>query len=160
MNLIKAWEATFTRRWHRDAFLAETHDPISAHSGRVALLALMLFPTRHALHRAAILHDMGEAAVGDVSWQVKRDHPDLREALERIEREAVRALGLPDVDLDAHERDMLELCDRLDAYLWARHHKPEQMADDHWITSRDELRAMAWRCNVGWILLQMGEARA
>ena len=149
MSLMTAWEATFTRRWHRHAHLADTHDPIAGHQGRVALLALMMFPTAHALHRAAIMHDMGEAAVGDVPNPVKNANPDLKRALDRIEAEAMVEIGLPGVDLDDRERDMLRLCDKLDAILWARHHKPDLLDDPRWQGDVSEVRGLMWRCGVG-----------
>jgi len=148
MSIIDAWEATFTRRWHRHARLADTHDPIAAHQGRVALLALMLFPREHALHRAAILHDMGEATVGDVPNPVKNANPDLKAALDRIEGEAMAAMGLPAVSMDQRDRDMLRLCDKLDAILWARHHRPELMDEPGWKGDVAEVRGLMWRLGV------------
>jgi len=152
MTIIAAWEATFTRRWHRHARLADTNDPIAGHQGRAALLALMLFPTAHAVHRAAIMHDMGEAAVGDVPNPVKNRNPDLKAALDRIEDEAMVAMGLPEVDLDERERDMLRLCDKLDAILWARHHRPELMDEPGWQGDISEVRGLMWRLSVGHVV--------
>lgn len=149
MSLIDAWEATFTRRWHRHPRLADTHDPVGAHQGRVALLALILFPTAHAVHRAAIMHDMGEAAVGDVPNPVKNRNPDLKLALDRIEAEAMSDLGLPSVALDERERDMLRLCDKLDALMWARHHAPALMDEPGWQGDAQEIRGLMWRLGVG-----------
>lgn len=149
MSIIAAWEATFTRRWHRHAHLADTHDPIAAHQGRVALLALILFPQEHALHRAAIMHDMGEAAVGDVPNPVKNRNPDLKAALDRIEAEAMSEMQLPDVAMDDRDRDMLRLCDKLDAILWARHHRPELMEEPGWRGDVQEVRGLMWRLGVG-----------
>lgn len=148
MNLQAAWEATFTRRWHRHALLADTNDPIAAHQGRVALLALMLFPTAHAVHRAALCHDMGEAAVGDVPNPVKNRNPDLKAALDRIEGEAMERMGIPAVSLDDIERDMLRLCDKLDAILWARHHRPGLMSHPAWQGDVQEVNGLAWRLGV------------
>lgn len=149
MSILGAWEATFTRRWHRHAYLAATHDPICAHQGRVALLAVVLFPTAHAVHRAAIMHDMGEAAVGDVPNPVKNANPDLKAALDRIEAEAMAAMQLPAVTLDDRERDMLRLCDKLDAILWARHHRPDLMEEPGWRGDVQEVRGLMWQLGVG-----------
>jgi hypothetical protein len=149
MTILTIWEATFTRRWHRHARLADTHDPIAAHQGRVALLALVLFPHEHALHRAAIMHDMGEAMVGDVPNPVKEANPDLKVALDRIEAQAMTDMGLPAVDLDDRDRDMLRLCDKLDAILWARHHRPELMDDPGWQRDIATVRGLMWRTGVG-----------
>lgn len=154
------WEATFTRRWHRHPHLADTGDTIAGHQGRVALLALVLFPSAHALHRAAILHDMGEAAVGDVPNPVKQANPVLKAELDRIEGAAMAAMGLPAVDLDARERDMLTLCDKLDAALWAHHHRPSLMDEPGWKADWAVIQGLAWRLGVADVLLvREGRAR-
>ena len=146
---IAAWRATFTRRWHRHPELCETHDPVSSHQGRVALLTLILFPTSHAVHRAAILHDMGEATVGDVPNPVKERNPDLKQSLDRIEAEELAKLGLPDVSLSPIEQDMLKLCDKLDAILWAHHHRPHLMNHPGWQADIAKVRSLMWRCGIG-----------
>jgi 5'-deoxynucleotidase YfbR-like HD superfamily hydrolase len=148
-DVLGAWRATFTRRWHRHADLADTCDPIAGHQGRVALLAIMLFPISYEVHRAAILHDMGEAAVGDVPNPVKNRNPDLRAALDRIEGEAMVRLGLPAIDLEADEADQLRLCDKLDAILWARHHRPELLAESGWQADVSEVCGLMWRTGKG-----------
>lgn len=148
MSLFLIWQATFTRRWHRNPHLADTADPIGAHQGRVALLALTLFPGRHALHRAAILHDMGEALTGDVPAEVKEAHPVLKAEMDRIEALAIEHLGLPPVDLDDREREMLRLCDRLDALLWAHHHRPELMSRYDWQQAISDIEKLMWRLGV------------
>lgn len=148
MNLQAAWEATFTRRWHRNPHLAVTYDPIGGHQGRVAFLALMLFPTAHAVHRAAILHDMGEALVGDMDGQIKEDNPDLKDILDRLEDKAMVSMGIPPVSLDAIEADMLRLCDKLDGYLWAQHHRPDLMWREDWQRARERINQLAAKLRV------------
>ena len=143
-DIHMAWRATFTRRWHRHADLAYTVDPVSGHQGRVALLALILFPTAYAVHRAAIMHDMGEASVGDVPNPVKNRNPDLKLILDRIEGEAMAALSLPEVSLSVVEKDMLRLCDKLDAYLWAHHHQPAIMGFRGWPEDAAEIVRLSW----------------
>ena len=77
------------------------------------------------LLRAAIVHDLGENAVGDMASPVKRENPDLYAALEILERRALRAMGLEYPDLTDHCEALLKLCDGLDAYLWAALHRPD-----------------------------------
>lgn len=148
-DILTIWEATFTRRWHRHPHLAATVDPIAAHQGRVALLAVVLFPGEHALHRAAIMHDMGEAIVGDVPNPVKEANPVLKAELDRIEALAMAHLGLPDIALDQRGKDMLRICDKLDAILWARHHKPDLMDTPAWQRDIATVTGLMWKTGVG-----------
>ena len=41
---LRAWLASATRRWHTNPDLCDTHDPVAAHQGRVALLLLSIYP--------------------------------------------------------------------------------------------------------------------
>jgi hypothetical protein len=109
----------------------------------------MLFPTAHAVHRAAIIHDMGEAAVGDVPNPVKQRNPDLKTALDRIEFEELAKLGLPEVRLSEIEEGMLKLCDKLDAILWAAHHRPQLLTHPGWQDDIAKVRSLMWRCGIG-----------
>ena len=116
----EAWAAMRTRRWHADTDLVETDDRVDGHSGRVALLAHMLFPDVPVLMTYAALHDVGEAkpGPGDVSHTVKRRHPDLARMVEQMEVARRAELGVALPLLDADDRLRFELCDRLDGYLW------------------------------------------
>lgn len=150
-DILAIWRATFTRRWHRHADLADIADPISGHQGRVALLAVVLFPNAHALHRAAIMHDMGEAVVGDVPNPVKERNPALKAELDRIEAIAMAKMGLPECDLNAHELKMLRLCDKLDAILWARHHRYALMSEPGWQRDISLVKDLFAVCGIGHI---------
>ncbi len=148
-NILAAWRATFTRRWHRHPELAETCDPIGGHQGRVALLAMLIFPESYPVHLAAVLHDMGEVAVGDIPKPVKNANPDLQAVLDRIEAEAMVAMGLPVFDLEPVDALKLRLCDKLDAILWARHHRPELLAEPGWRADIAEVCDLLWRTGKG-----------
>jgi len=139
------WRASFTRRWHRHAYLCDTHDPVGAHQGRVMLLVLALEPTASRnLLIAAATHDIGEAAVGDVPNPVKNRNPDLKAALDRIEAAAVQAMGLPIPRLNADETKMLRLCDKLDAVMRANHHHDRRlMSQPGWQADIRECREIA-----------------
>ena len=39
-DLLRTWRATFTRRWHSNPDLCQTHDPVGAHSARAALASV------------------------------------------------------------------------------------------------------------------------
>lgn len=145
MNKAKAWLAGFVRRWHTHPILSVTVDPIDGHSARVAILILQLRPDASAaLLRAALLHDLGEFAVGDMAAPVKMRHPELYAAAEALEREAIEDLGFRIPDLDPAEAALLKLCDGIDAYLWALHHRPGMVCTHPgWIAHFDRLAGRA-----------------
>lgn len=124
-----AWLAGATLRWHTHPRLAVTRDRVDAHSARVAILILQLCPgASAALLAAAVIHDLGEAMVGDMSAPVKRKYPDLYAVISGLEAQAIRDLGLDAPDLSERERAFLKLCDGLDSYLWALLHCPDLVA--------------------------------
>lgn len=119
------WLAGSTYRWHTHRHFAATQDRVDAHSARVAILILQFEPRAgSALLRAALLHDLGEYEVGDMSGPAKRRNPEIYAGVADLERRAVLALGLGAPGLSAREGALLKLCDGLDAYLWAIHHRP------------------------------------
>lgn len=128
-DLRAIFRAGFVRRWHTNPDLAHTVDRIDGHSARVARIILALHPDP-SLHliRAALVHDDGESVVGDVPATFKN-------------ASAMRdAEYLASVDLWGHwmqplgdtDRAWLKFADRLDAYMWARHHAPHVMTGDGW----------------------------
>lgn len=62
-----------------------------------------------------LFHDIGEIGAGDPPFPSKRDHPDLKTAHDRIEREAALRMGVKpevfDEDLGATERLRIKICD-------------------------------------------------
>ncbi len=147
-RLRAAWRASLTARWHKNADMCHIYDPNCGHSGRVALLAILLFPTAHAVHRAAILHDIGENVVADVDGETKRENPDLAAILDRIEGQKIAELGIRFPRLDDIERRMLWLCDKLDAFLWVSHHKPHLLQSLDWREARSRILTEANRLRV------------
>lgn len=145
--ILRAWRATHTTRWHRHPEMCGTGDDIGGHQHRVSILAMLMFPSRPNVVMAAMLHDMGEAAVGDVANPVKEAHPALRNALDAVEEHEMAAMGLPAVTLSAAERTMLRLCDKLDAYLWANMHRPDLMEGNGWPNDRAEILQLARDCD-------------
>lgn len=123
------WLAGSTHRWHTNPILAGTRDRVDGHSGRVAILILQFRPNAPAdLLRAAVVHDLGENAVGDIASPVKWQNPDLYAAVEALEASALAAMGFDFPDLDPESAELLHLCDGLDAYLWAVTHRPDYVA--------------------------------
>jgi hypothetical protein len=147
--MMTQWRATFVRRWHRNPDLADTNDPIGGHSARVALLLLNYWPLSSVFAIThALTHDLGEAYAGDVPGNIKRQHPELAEALEEVEALGAKMMGIADPNCTAREMAQVNLCDKLDAYLWMRHHKPGLANDPDWKASREWLLDEADRLGV------------
>ena len=129
----KAWLATFTRRWHCNPDMCHTIDPVGGHSARMGILALELFgaDASRELLVACLSHDLGEYMTGDVAWPAKQDR-ELSDALDRIEACALADMGmLFDLNRPIDQR-RLKYLDRLDAYLWTQHHRPDILNRDGW----------------------------
>ena len=127
MTLNTQFRPSFVRRWHTNPDLAQTVDTLAGHGGRVARIILKLWPdSSAALLQWALVHDDGESVVGDVPAPTKRgmDSEQERAALDRIWP------GLPELTPDEYER--LRFADRLDAYMWAKHHAQHTLDSDGW----------------------------
>lgn len=123
-----AWLAGSTHRWHTNPVYCATGDRVDGHSARVAVLILQFMPDAPAaLLRAAIVHDLGENAVGDIASPVKWKNPALYAAAEVLEAEALAEMGLAFPALPDDLAAILHLCDGLDAYLWAVTHRPDHV---------------------------------
>lgn len=138
-DIQSQFRASFVRRWHTNTDLAQTVDTLAGHGGRVARIILKLWPDAStALLHWALVHDDGESVVGDVPTPAKGAtviHEQERAALDRIWP------GLPELTPDEYER--LCFADRLDAYMWARHHAPHVLIGDGWPECRRWLFAQA-----------------
>lgn len=138
------WLASFVRRWHCHPDLCHTVDPISGHSARMGILALHLWGAGASrdLLVACACHDLGERATGDVPWHAKRDCPELAGLLDVLENRARTAMGMF-YEVSADDFRRLKFLDRLDAYLWAKHHAPHIMDRDGWPEAREWLQREA-----------------
>jgi hypothetical protein len=142
-DIMAAWRAGFTRRWHSNPDMAQFDDPVCGHSGRVAVLACLLFPHRPQVIRAAVLHDLGEGAVGDMNGEAKRRNPDLAQMLHDLESDAMRDIGVPYPNLSATESDALRLCDLLDAWLFMMLRAPQLQDRPDWRACRHDILRLA-----------------
>jgi 5'-deoxynucleotidase YfbR-like HD superfamily hydrolase len=146
--MTPAWLATFTRRWHTNPDLCHTVDPIGWHSSRMAILALQLWPDcSRDLLVACLCHDLGESVTGDVPWGIKQKAPDLAELLGIEERNALGDMRL-DFPINGQEYERLKYLDRLDAYLWAKHHAPHVLTHPDWREALAWLQAEADKLNI------------
>ena len=143
------WLAIQTARWHTNARFSATGDRNDGHTTRMMLLMLQLDPdVSPAAHRYALLHDLGESQVCDMNAEAKRENPELAGILWGLEVKAINAMGfkLPEVTDD--EKVLIDLCDKLDAYLWALFHNPQHVEySKAWGRSLD--RIWAWADQLG-----------
>jgi hypothetical protein len=131
--------AGMLHRWHTHPHLAGTVDRLDGHQGRVAKILLKFWPdtSREALIWA-LIHDDGESATGDIPGPVKDDMPkELRYRLGRIDSERLVDMwsgqcGNYGPLLPIMELDHIDFSDKLDAYMWAKHHAPHIMGQSEW----------------------------
>jgi hypothetical protein len=148
--MMRAWRATFVRRWHPNPDICHTVDPIGWHSARMGVMALHFWPdASRELLIACLCHDLGESGPGDAPPSAKSDH-EFRAACERLECEALAEMGFLSTmtQLQSLDRSRLRYLDRLDAYLWARHHAPHVLAQDDWRESLAWLQREADTLNI------------
>jgi len=113
-------------RWHANADprLRDAGDTIDAHQRRVTTLCLSL--AAHMGHPlsgsdlliAAASHDEAERILGDMPAPAKARFAALADAYASAERVVLEEMGLT-WTLTAKEQQMLHLCDRLDALMFA-----------------------------------------
>jgi hypothetical protein len=138
MTPPEAWSAASVRRWHAYWRLCDTGDSVGAHSGRMAILAAILWRDVSAdLWREIALHDVGEIVTGDLPFGAKDGL--LGELLAEAEMDARNAMGAPVVALSGRDALRLKFLDRLDAYLWCARHAPDDLARDDWRACRQWL---------------------
>ena len=129
--MTPAWLATFVRRWHTNPDLCHTVDPVGWHSSRMAILALEIWPDcSRDLLVACLCHDLGESVTGDIPWGAKQDDA-LKDASVRLEGDALAKMGMENW-VFGEDCARLKYLDRLDAYLWAKHHATHVLARDDW----------------------------
>jgi hypothetical protein len=132
-SILKAWTATFVRRWHTQPLLSNTDDFISGHQQRSTLLLLLFWPqsTRRAIIDC-ITHDQGEDDSGDMAHPAKRAFPELRGMLETVEDASMKAQGLERPWIAPVELKRRKWVDLLDSYLWMMKHQPHMRHRPEW----------------------------
>jgi hypothetical protein len=145
MSLLRAFYAGAVHRWHTNPWLAGTSDRVDGHAARVARIILMWHPSPSVnLIGAALIHDDGEHAVGDIKAPFKTMRPDIAEALAVAEAHAAGDIWGCDAARIADGDDIrwMIMADKLDAYMWAAHHGAP-MDRDGWPEEREVLAIMA-----------------
>jgi 5'-deoxynucleotidase YfbR-like HD superfamily hydrolase len=141
-DLRRTWRATFTRRWHTHPDLCHTVDPVGGHSERVALILLHFWPdASRDLIIAAMMHDLAESITGDMPPSAKEMFP----TFDLMERHVAIAAGWH-VDLSDTDQERLKFADKLDALMWAEHHR--QADTSEWEVARVWLVRSAERMGV------------
>lgn len=131
-NITEILRGGYCTRWHANADMAHIRETLAEHHARVAQIILAMHPAPSlALIDAALHHDAGEPAVGDVPWPAKRDNPALSAMLNTAEKAARQRLGC-DVDLDASDTAWLKFADRLSGIMHVAHVAPHLLANDDW----------------------------
>lgn len=114
-------------RWHSHPhpLLRNSGDTVDGHQSRVVTMCISLAAhIGHPLHdsdmiHAALHHDDAERVLGDMPGPAKDHFPALRAAYVMAEKIVLAEMGLT-WNLTRKESAMLDLCDKLDAWLWAR----------------------------------------
>ena len=131
-RILNAFKAGSVHGWHTNSWLAGINDRNDAHSGRTARIIDLLWPDApKALLQAALRHDDGEFSFGDVPAPAKDSDPIFAGMLADRETGARQAIWGPDPVLTADDLRKLHFADRLDRWIWARHHRAP-MDRDGW----------------------------
>jgi 5'-deoxynucleotidase YfbR-like HD superfamily hydrolase len=113
-------DAGGTVRWHTHG--KNLQQTVAEHSWGVAAIILLLKPNPSvALLRAAILHDVHEAVMGDLPSPFKRRFADTLGPIEKlIKDEFLAQHQLEDPVLTPEEQKVLKLADKMEAMLFAK----------------------------------------
>ena len=106
------------------------------HQWNVAMF--VLFVTDHrctqSLLTEALCHDTGEYVTGDIPFTLKRDYPELKVVLHKMELDARQGMLGYKCDLTTWEAAVLKVCDTLDGLWWTHHHEsPGGPVHGRWI---------------------------
>lgn len=122
----------YCTRWHANPDMAHIRETLAEHHARVAQIILALHPSPSLrLIDAALHHDAGEPAVGDVPWPVKRDNPDLSTLLDKAEAQERKRIGCL-IELDHDETAWLKLADRLAGIAHVAQTNARILSQDDW----------------------------
>jgi len=138
--MLKAWAATFVRRWHTQPLLCDSHDPIGGHQARCTHMLLLFWPdsTRDAIIDC-VIHDQGEIASGDMARPAKQMFPDLRDMMSKVEGQEIRDQGWKPGPINGIELKRRKFVDLFDSYLWMLRHRPSMQRKTEWVEQKDLL---------------------
>ena len=136
MTPSELWHSLHEWRWHKNPDLRHINDDFMAHSARMGVLAMRLWPDDQQLVCDCLKHDLGETAGGDMDGEFKRNNPGLKALLDIAETDQVRRMGFTPAQPDPR----MDILDKLDAYLTARLHAPHIMGREDWQTAREAIK--------------------
>lgn len=154
-QIQKCWSSGFVARWHTnsDPRLRNAQDTNDAHSNRVAKLVYMLACVCTSIAddmdlalalECAIWHDAPEKLSGDISYDAKRQYPEIRPLLTKLDQFYWKSVGLRPMS-DTTQEPLVALCDQIDALLFCR-----LVAPDLW-ERRD------WQNHAIWVIQLAGK---
>ena len=147
---MKLYISGMVQRYHSNPDLARFGQTNAAHQWGVAALILKLHPNpSRDLIVAVLLHDVGEIDTGDLASPFKRKYPEIADCHSAIEyQHRDETIGQSFPELDDAEIEWLRICDSLEAFLFAKNHRPDILDRDGWPESVLEIRETARRLNV------------
>lgn len=146
----KLYRTGFGQRYAMNPEMAWTGQTLGHHQWGVAVLLIELFPDcSMATLREALLHDTGEPGAGaDMSAPAKAQYPDLAVAVALAELNERSDMGVPkDVSFPCDHLAIM-LCDKLEAYMFARVRCPHVLSRDGWPECRSKIIGLAARLGV------------
>jgi 5'-deoxynucleotidase YfbR-like HD superfamily hydrolase len=112
MNINQVLNSGDVERFH--AVPGMEKQLVSSHSWGVALLCHKFFPeAAPVLVLKALTHDCAELITGDVPADCKWVNPEVKEALDKVEKRVEEDMGIS-YELTDAERDMLKIADALE----------------------------------------------
>lgn len=145
-NINRIFMAGLTTRWHTNPHLTQSCDRIDGHQGRVARLAIAIWPdASRDLIVAALTHDDGESITGDIPYQ--RGKTTDQENAETAARITIWNRRHP--MLSSEDAARLRFCDRFDAAMWMLHHAPQRKHQSDWQDALTWIDHEATRLGVG-----------
>ena len=142
MRIADLWTSLHLNRWHKNPALRGISDDVMAHSGRMAVLAMRIWPGDAQLVMDCIKHDLGETAGGDLCGEFKRNNPVLADILAQAEAAHVAQMGFD----PASDDPRIDMLDKLDAFLTAKLHAPHIMASADWRIAGEILKGKIMHC--------------
>lgn len=119
-RVVNTLESGRVLRYHAAPTVAP--QTVGQHAWGVMLLVIYLtngLASRKLLLAAAI-HDAAELITGDVPLTAKRDFPELKECLTKVEEAVHQNLVLKAYDLEPFDAAVLKLADTLEGLLWCQ----------------------------------------
>jgi 5'-deoxynucleotidase YfbR-like HD superfamily hydrolase len=116
--LISAYRSLDVKRYHTQGDVPG--QSLADHSGRVALLIMMIWPeARPQVTQYALVHDIGEKSTGDMPYTTKLVMPPAAmDAVDTLEAEFVHDFLGIHIEITEDEKMMVKVCDYLELMLY------------------------------------------